>query len=268
MPFTVNASLTYTVTGTDANGCENTDDVYVEAYPLPDVMAGQEQFVCFGEQVTLYASGANTYVWDNGVTDGVAFIPTATTDYTVIGTDANGCDNTDQTTVTVYELPEMIETVINENYGNDGAVSIDVISGSSPYFFDWNINGWGDNDDEQDQTDLAGGTYIVVVTDSYGCTDTLTVIVESMTQLIIPSALTPNSDGFNDVWDIIGLHNYPNMQLQIFDRWGQLIYEQKGQYTDWDGTYNGRRVPVADYFYVITLGTEGEPHKGTVTVKY
>ena len=268
VPFTANSSLTYTVIGADVNGCENIDDVYIEAYPLPNVIAGQEQFVCIGEQVTLFASGASNYVWDNGVSDGVAFIPAATSTYNVIGTDVNSCENTDQTSVTVYELPEMIETVIHENYGNDGAVSIDVISGGSPYLFDWDIDGFGDNDDEQDLTELTGGTYTVVVTDSYDCSDTLTVIVESMTQLIIPSALTPNSDGFNDVWDIIGLHNYPNMQLQIFNRWGQLIHEQKGQYTYWDGTYNGKRVPVADYFYVITLGTEEEPHKGTVTVKY
>ena len=64
--------------------------------------------ICAGASVTLAGSGANTYIWDNGVTDGVAFIPTVTKTYTVTGFDVNGCSNTAQVTVTVNPLPTVV----------------------------------------------------------------------------------------------------------------------------------------------------------------
>ena len=83
--FTPTTTATYTVTGTDANGCTATVDVTVNA--LPTVDAGTDQTVCSGTAVTLTASGASTYSWDNNVTDGTAFTPSATTTYSVTGTD-------------------------------------------------------------------------------------------------------------------------------------------------------------------------------------
>ncbi len=94
--FIPTATTTYTVTGTDGNGCTGTDQVDVTVNTLPTVSAGADQAVCDGGAVTLSGSGASTYAWDNVVTDGATFTPTATTTYTVTGTDGNGCSNTDQ----------------------------------------------------------------------------------------------------------------------------------------------------------------------------
>ena len=96
----------YTVVVTDAQGCESapaTGILTVNA--LPTVSAGADQSVCPGTSVTLSGSGATTYAWDNGITDGASFTPTATTTYTVTGTDGNGCTGTDQVDVTVNALP-------------------------------------------------------------------------------------------------------------------------------------------------------------------
>lgn len=98
--FTPNSSNTYVLTGTDNNGCSSTDQVNITVNALPTVVANTSSAViCQGETLTLTGSGALNYVWDNGVTDGVAFTPTGNATYTVIGTDANGCENTDQVTV-------------------------------------------------------------------------------------------------------------------------------------------------------------------------
>ena len=99
--FTPNTTTTYTITATDGNGCSATDPIIVTVNSLPIVSAGADQAICEGESATLTASGATTYSWDNGVTNGAAFTPTATTIYNVSGTDTNGCFNTDSVDITV-----------------------------------------------------------------------------------------------------------------------------------------------------------------------
>ncbi len=69
--------------------------------------AGSDQTVCSGSDVTLSGSGASSYSWNNGVSNGVVFNPTVTKTYTVTGTDANGCENTDDVVVTVLSLPSI-----------------------------------------------------------------------------------------------------------------------------------------------------------------
>jgi gliding motility-associated-like protein len=103
LAFTPAGTLTYTVTGTDANSCSNTDQITVTVNPLPTVQANADQtVVCQGTQVTLTGSGtATSYTWNNSVIDGTPFAPSATQTYTVTGTDANGCIDTNQITITV-----------------------------------------------------------------------------------------------------------------------------------------------------------------------
>lgn len=105
VPFTPPAgSTSYTVTGTSL-GCSSTDQVNITVNPSPPVEAGMDQTVCEGTQITLTGTGATTYVWDNGVTQGTAFTPPlGTTIYTVTGTSAS-CVSTDQVSVTVNPLP-------------------------------------------------------------------------------------------------------------------------------------------------------------------
>ncbi len=109
-PFTPLSTTTYTVTGTDANGCSNTAQVSVTVNPLPIVTANATMTtVCLGSAVTLFGTGSATnYVWDNGATDNVPLNISTTTTYTVTGTDANGCTSTDQ--ITIYVNPTYLYT--------------------------------------------------------------------------------------------------------------------------------------------------------------
>lgn len=91
----------YTVTVKSPQGCISQGAAStITVKPLPVVDAGAPQSVCPGTAVTLNGSGANTYVWNNGVTNGTPFIVNATTTYTVTGTDLNNCQNVDSVTVT------------------------------------------------------------------------------------------------------------------------------------------------------------------------
>jgi hypothetical protein len=144
--FTPISTATYTVTGTDANNCTNTDQVTVTVNPLPTVNAGNDQTVCSGTAVTLSGSGANTYSWNNSVSNGVAFTPASTTTYTVTGTDVNGCVNTDDVTVNVNDTSF---STLNES-------ALD----------SYTLNG---------QTYTQSGSYTQVLTNASGCDSTITL---------------------------------------------------------------------------------------------
>ncbi len=85
--------------------------------------------------------------------------------------------------------------------------------------------------------------------------------------LLIPNAISPNGDGKNDVWKLEFLKLlYPNAEVDIFSRWGENIYNSKGSYSEWDGTYKGANLPVGTYYYVINLNDSSipEPLKGGI----
>ncbi len=89
--------------------------------------------------------------------------------------------------------------------------------------------------------------------------DSINVIVDY--SFVIPNAFTPNGDGLNDAFQIANLEKLDAFRLQIFNRWGTLLYEQKGLSDFWDGTYNGNPVPVATYYYVFEYEMNGEEQK-------
>ena len=159
-------TITYTVTGTDVNGCENTDQVDVTVHPLPNTDAGPDQIVCDGIQVTLNGSGAVTYTWDNGITDGIGFFPPiGTTTYTVIGTNNNGCENIDQVNVTVHPLP-------NVDAGPDQILCIGeqvTLSAAGALTYIWDN---GITDGVTFTPALGTITYTVTGTDVNGCQNT------------------------------------------------------------------------------------------------
>jgi hypothetical protein len=119
---TPTGTTTYQVTGTDANGCENTSSIDITVNDLPAVTANASgTLICEGTPVTLTGSGAVSYSWDKNVNDGVAFTPGSTDTYTVTGTDANGCIGTDQVTVTLKVCTGVIKasnTISLEVYPN------------------------------------------------------------------------------------------------------------------------------------------------------
>ncbi|MGQ3131739.1 MAG: T9SS type A sorting domain-containing protein [Flavobacteriales bacterium] len=158
--FTPLQTLVYIVNGTDANQCSNSDSVTVTVNALPAVNAGADQAVCAGTQVTLNGSGAVSYTWNNGVSNGVAFTPAATLTYVVSGTDGNQCSNSDSVVVTVYANPVV-------NLGADISTTnasqvITAPGGFASYL-------WNTGATTQAITVSSSGTYSVTVTDANGC---------------------------------------------------------------------------------------------------
>jgi gliding motility-associated-like protein len=67
----------------------------------------------------------------------------------------------------------------------------------------------------------------------------------------IPTAFTPNADGNNDLWELSGLEVYPNPEVQIFNRWGNMVFYSKGNYVSFDGTDKNKALPEGMYIYKI-----------------
>jgi hypothetical protein len=152
----------YVVIGNSEVGCGDTAIVYVTVFGLPEVNGGSDVAVCEGEEVTLTGSGAPTLEWSPMITDGEPFEAMAGANvYTLTGTDANGCEDTDEVTVTGVEVPVITDAVVtDEFFGYDGSIDITVEGGSGAYTYEWSHGPVS-----QDVGSLTAGTYTVIVND-------------------------------------------------------------------------------------------------------
>ncbi len=88
-------------------------------------------------------------------------------------------------------------------------------------------------------------------------------------EITIPDVFTPNSDGVNDVFEIVGISSYQNSRLTITNRWGKVVYENSNYGTPfWNGTHYNSGAELADgiYYYELVLGRTNEAYTGTVTI--
>ncbi len=156
------ANTTFILTVTDANGCQDTDQVAVTVNALPVVSAGPDQAICNGSIVNFTATGATTYQWNPiGSTASSIFVtPSVNSTYTLIGTDANGCISSDTVSVTVHAVPvvNLNPTFICLGYSS----TLDAGNAGSSY-------DWSTGETTQTISVSDSGSYTVVVTSANGC---------------------------------------------------------------------------------------------------
>lgn len=211
-------TVTYKVTGTDANGCENTDEVDVTINPLPIVNAGLDQTFCEGPAVILTGAGATNYIWDNGVVDGVPFVQAVgTVTYTVVGTDANGCQNTDEIDVTINPLP-IVNAGLDQVFCEGPTVTL---SGAGAVGYVWSNGAMNGVPFVQP---VGTVTYTVIGTDANGCQNSDQVNVTINPNPIVNAGanqsicdgtwITLSATGApNLVWDNGIINNVPFQQV-------------------------------------------------------
>jgi len=121
---------------------------------------------------------------------------------------------------------------------------------------EWSPAEFLDDSSSSDPIAIPDETTTFTVTGNVGnCTVTDMVTVTVAPPLEIYNAFTPNEDGTNDTWKIGRIEKFPNSQVQVYDRWGQLVFKSIGYSQPWDGTNKGKILPMAAYYYVIELNS-------------
>lgn len=258
-------SGSYTVLITDNNGCSALDTIQVNSLNTVLANAGPDTTACAAGQMILDGSAstnAASYVWTLlpagtviGNTATITVIPVTGVNIYLLTVSNNGCTSTD--TVFITSLPQPFVDA-----GPDQSILAgqDVVIGGSPTGNAGVTYAWGPSTglgDPLNANPIAGpaGTtmYIVTVTDSNGCTANDTMIVDVVPSIFIPDGFTPNADGTNDTWVIDNIFLFPECEVEVYNRWGELLFRSVGYGTPWDGRYDGKELPVGTYYYIINL---------------
>lgn len=250
-------TTTYTVVGTDVNGCQGMAVTTITVTPgpaavvTPTLSSGCAP-VCATFSNT--ANGVGNYNWTFG--NGQTSSSTNPTNcYTVAGnytvtltiTDAQGCTGVSTATVNVYPVPDADfsaspqPTTILDNtvHFHD-----ETTGGAMITSWDWNL-GNGTTSIAQNPSCLYGdtGTYAVqlVVTSNHGCKDSVIhyIRVNDEFSLYVPNAFSPNADGVNDVFYAKG-EGIRDFKMYIYDRWGNQVFFSDDIYKGWDGRYQSK----------------------------
>lgn len=276
---------TYVCTTLYENGCTRTDSVTVYAVATidPPTFHLEPAEICAGERSTITCENEYaTYRWSNGGnTQSITVMPQTTTNYALTVADEVGCSASAETQIIVH--PKPIAAFAPEQYLNfleEGVADvqfIDFSENAAGWLYDFGDQ-WSNSNQVTDQNPTHAythsGIYTVTqwVTSDFGCADSTThlVSIQKPYYFYIPNSFTPDGDGINEIWVPLGEGvDESNYVCMIYDRNGRLIFQTNNLRQGWDGTCNGKPVPLGAYVYVIqTSSMDAEPKEyiGTVTV--
>ena len=231
------------------------DDLQID-YCLSDVEpATLEAGITVGETADY------TYEWNTGETTPTIEVEEEG-EFMVTVTDVNGCSSSRTITIIVSNIATIQEIdTFHAGSQDSGTVSI-VATGEGDYEYSIDLDqGYQDNPDFDD---VEPGFYTARVRDKNGCG----IVRQEFSIIGYPRFFTPNNDGFNDFWNLIGTNELfePNAQVLIFDRYGKLLKQISPRMLGWDGTYNGNPLPSSDYWFKVEL-SNGRVFSGHFTLK-
>jgi gliding motility-associated-like protein len=272
------------------------DTIYIRNYNAITADAGSDQTLCFGSPLTLSAidisgvdstaygewsefSGPNQVVFADSSLYNTTVSNLVPGIYKLQWSVYNGtCPGDSQlVTIRIMQVQDhgLATSVIPDSgFTNGSAIVATPTGGSPPYTY--SIDGL--NFDSYPAFDsLGSGTYTIAIMDANGCTDTfqftlgyyppIDTFEPPIDTLKVPTGFSPNGDGTNDTWELPGIDQYPNAEIEVFNVWGGLVFRSVGTYRPWNGQRNSEDLPMANYYFIIDLKTSGmKPLKGSVTL--
>jgi gliding motility-associated-like protein len=263
---------------------------YCSSYPVPPTNPNNPT-VCFDYQnpiQLLLNTSSSSLRWYNQPGCGDQFhqgnelwkLPLESVTYYVTSiNEVTGCESQSKTpiTLTVKTRPNIfIDSIIPTTYGGDGKIVISA-TGFAPFYYQWcylpdttllPFNG-------TTFANIEAGDYKLRVLDSQfpQCDSIVYLNVPEGSELKIPSAISPGTDGLNDIWEIIGIYQIEDFKLEIFDLTGNMVYAQygsktNGAYTPFAGKNNNEvEIPDGDYIYSIQSKIKDRRFRGILTIK-
>lgn len=240
------------------NACGSVlDSVFVEVLHA-EIQAFGDTIICPGESAELYAEGAVSYSWyppgslNNPTLSNVIASPAGSTTYHVYGTDENGCIDEDTVWVGIFPVPS-IQVTPDIDAIQGEFIQLTAIT-SSNGTVTWSPEEYLScvvcpNPMANPDTDF---NYTATFIDENGCTAITGVHIHYDPVLYVPNTFTPDGDEFNNLFEAI-LNNSLGFKMEIFNRWGELIFETNNIDVGWDGTYNGVMCQDGTYTWKATV---------------
>ena len=218
--------------------------------------------------ISVETSGGNEpfdFNWSNGETS-MAIENLTAGEYSYTVTDALGCETLN--TLSLSE-PEAIVTdfqVVNETCRGefDGSIELSISGGIEPYEVQWEDDG----SIGLIRSNLDSKNYTVTIRDGNDCEIMASIFVNQNCDPKIYDTISPNGDDVNDIWVVPGIEDFPNNEVRIYNRWGEIIYEKNGYANDWSGTTtDGKKLSDGAYYYVLKYNDEEDTVvTGSVTI--
>ncbi len=259
---TISESITYTLTVENLQGCQTTQVFDILVDNIGSQIELQDARLCPNKTTLLDAGeGYSDYLWSTGETTQIIEVSEAGI-FSVEATDTTGCQSNGSAEVVFEEAAEPVISGVLQFVGGGGNTTI-----GTGIFSDYL---WSNGQTGADILVTESGEYAVTVTNAVGCTGVANVFVEEVLVdgFLIPNAFSPNQDGVNDTWGVLG-PNIVSIEVKVFNRWGKEIFRSQDLTERWDGTYNFEKQPIGTYVYVgelTLLNGDVKPFKGNITL--
>ncbi len=258
-------TLVWTIT--NGNCAPISDTIIVKVQGNPIANAGTDISICSGTSVNLNATAPNVGngVWK--IISGTASFA----DSTAFNTSASGfatgvnilvwtintanCGSDSDTLIVKYGLQLTADAGADQTIFLGGSTQLNVISNDSIATYLWTPatglnNATIKNPVANPTTSIE---YIVNLTSIGGCTASDTVWVRVSELLTIPTAFTPNNDGFNDIWKFENLSSLSKIEVVVYNNFGNEVFKSLDYVTPWDGKFNGEILPVGSYYWMVNI---------------
>lgn len=258
----------YTVTVTDENLCSESETITIDG-PAP-IVANETitQPLCYGDcdgEIILDIENAADpfeveWTQDGQVVGtGIILDEICEGSFTATVLDAEGCSNSfdfvifqpDSMTINGFSPLFANGYNVSEFEGTDGSLTTNITGGTPDYTLEWD-GPTGIDDDETEADGLSAGNYTLTVTDANGCVKDTVIVLTQPDDLTLPTGLSPNADGSNDFYVILGVAEHPDNVFKVFNRWGNLVYEKTGYNNEWYGQgVNDQDLPDGTYYVIF-----------------
>jgi len=250
----------YTITPI-LNGCKgNPITIVITVNPSPQPVL-EDGIICVQEATgTTYKN----YLLDTGLSDSLydfnwfkesvkisgasesTYEATAEGLYSVIATNTiTSCVSQEVYATVIPNYPGLsLTTIVTDAFTPEATISVDVLGGTGPFLYRLDD---GPLQSSNVFVGVSSGVHKVWVEDGQGCTN----LSREVTVIDYPRYFTPNGDGFNDSWNVVGLNDQPEAKIYIFDRYGKLLKQISTIGEGWNGTFNGHELPATDYWFTI-----------------